>query len=110
MEVATPEIFNTDNGSHFTIDAPTGIFKDAEVKISMAGLSRAMDNIFVERRRGTVKYEHVYLCDYETVLETIKGIGKYFDFYNNERPHQSLDYQTPAEIYFNGFFQRKALS
>ena len=107
LEVATPEIFNTDQGSQFTSDTFTGILKDAGVKISMDG--RALDNIFVERLWRTVKYERVYLHNYETVREAIQDIGEYFDFYNNERPHQSLDYQTPAEIYFNGFSQRKAL-
>ena len=56
-----------------------------------------------------VKYERVYLHNYETVQEAVRDIGGYFDFYNNERPHQSLDYQTPAEVYFNGFFERKVL-
>jgi putative transposase len=78
--------------------------------ISMDGRGRALDNIFVERLWRTVKYERVYLHNYETVREAIQDIGKYFDFYNNERPHQSLDYQTPAKIYFNGFSQRKVLS
>ena len=58
----------------------------------------------------SVKYERVYLHDYETVKEAIGDIGRYFDYYNNERPHQSLGYQTPAEVYFNGYFERKVLS
>jgi putative transposase len=110
LEVATPKIFNTDQGAQFTSDTFTGILKDAGVKISMDGRGRALDNIFVERLWRTVKYECVYLHNYETVREAIQNIGEYFDFYNNERPHQSLDYQTPAEVYFNGFFERKALS
>lgn len=76
----------------------------------MDGRGRALDNIFVERLWRTVKYEHVYLHNYETVRKAIQDIGEYFEFYNNKRLHQSLDYQTPAEIYFNSFFQRKALS
>jgi len=107
--VATPGTFNTDQGSQFTSDAFTGILIKAGVKISMDGRGRALDNIFVERLWRSVKYERVYLHNYETVREAIQDIGEYFDFYNNERPHQSLDYHTPAKIYFNGFFQRKAL-
>ncbi|MGP8320879.1 MAG: IS3 family transposase [Methanosarcinaceae archaeon] len=110
LKVAKPEIFNTDQGSQFTSEDFTGTLKEAGVTISMDGRGRAMDNIFVERLWRSVKYERVYLHNYETVREAIQDIGEYFDFYNNERPHQSLDYQTPAKIYFNGFFQRKALS
>ncbi|MBW1821396.1 MAG: IS3 family transposase [Deltaproteobacteria bacterium] len=109
LKVATPGTFNTDQGSQFTSDAFTGILIKAGVKISMDGRGRALDNIFVERLWRSVKYERVYLHNYETVREAIQDIGEYFDFYNNERPHQSLDYHTPAKIYFNGFFQRKAL-
>ncbi|WDN87921.1 putative transposase [Desulfosarcina sp. BuS5] len=69
----------------------------------MDGRGRALDNIFVERLWRTVKYERVYLHNYETVREAIQNIGEYFGFYNNERLHQSLDYQTPAEIYFKTF-------
>lgn len=109
LKVATPEIFNTDQGSQFTSDAFTGILKDAGVKISMDGRGRALDNVFVERLWRTVKYERVYLHNYETVWEAMQDIGIYFNIYNNERPHQSLEYQTPAEVYLNGFFQRKAI-
>ncbi len=109
LKVATPGTFNTDQGSQFTSDAFTGILIKAGVKISMDGRGRALDNIFVERLWRSVKYERVYLHNYETVREAIQDIGEYFDFYNNERPHQSLDYHTPAKTYFNGFFQRKAL-
>lgn len=109
LKVAKPKIFNTDQGSQFTSDAFTGTLKEAGVTISMDGRGRALDNIFVERLWRTVKYERVYLHNYETVREAIQDIGEYFDFYNNKRLHQSLDYQTPAEVYFNGFFERKAL-
>lgn len=109
LKVATPEIFNTDQGSQFTSDAFTGILKKAEIAISMDGRGRALDNVFVERLWRNVKYEQVYLHNYETVREAVRDIGDYFDFYNNERPHQSLDYQTPAEVYFSGFLKRKAL-
>ena len=109
LEVATPEIFNSDQGSQFTSEAFTGILKDVGISISMDGRGRALDNIFVERLWRNVKYEQVYLHNYETVREAVRDIGDYFDFYNNERPHQSLAYQTPAEVYFSGFFKRKAL-
>ena len=109
LEVATPEIFNSDQGSQFTSEAFTGILKDVGISISMDGRGRALDNIFVERLWRNVKYERVYLHNYETVREAVRDIGDYFDFYNNERPHQSLDYQTPAEVYFSGFFKKKAL-
>jgi len=95
-----PEIFNSDQGSQFTSNAFTNILSDNEVKISMDGRGRAFDNIFNERLWRSVKYENIYLNDYETVKEARYGIGKYFDLYNYRRPHQSLGYSTPAEIYF----------
>ncbi len=104
LKVGTPEIFNSDQGSQFTSDAFTGILQEARIAISMDGRGRALDNIFVERLWRNVKYERVYLHNYETVREAVRDIEGYFDFYNNERPHQSLNYQTPAEVYFNGFF------
>jgi len=109
LKVATPEIFNSDQGSQFTSDEFTGILKKAGISISMDGRGRALDNVFVERLWRNVKYERVYLHNYETVQGAVQDIGDYFDFYNNERPHQSLDYQTPAEVYFDGFFERKGL-
>ena len=96
-----PEIFNSDQGSQFTSQEFTGRLKQTEVRISMDGKGRAYDNIFVERLWRAVKYEEVYLKDYVEVPETIVGIGGYFRFYNNERPHQALRYRTPAEVYFN---------
>ena len=91
----------TAQGSQFTSDAFTGVLKKAGVKISMDGRGRALDNIFVERLWRSVKYECVYLHNYETVSEAIQSIGEYFDFYNKERLHQSLDYQTPVEVYYS---------
>jgi len=91
-------------------DVFTGTLKEAGVTISMDGRGRVLDNIFVERLWRTVKYERVYLNKYVAVREAIQDIGEYFDFYNNKRLHQSLNYQIPAEVYFNGFFERKALS
>lgn len=99
LDVARPEIFNSDQGSQFTSSAFTGILKEHQVAISMDGRGRALDNIFVERLWRSVKYENVYLHDYETVPDVIKGLGKYFQFYNRERFHQSLDYKTPEAVY-----------
>ena len=95
----TPEIFNTDQGSQFTSDAFTKVLLDAGVRISMDGKGRAMDNIFIERLWRSVKYEEIYLNEYQNVKELTKALKTYFDFYNNERFHQSLDDSTPAEIY-----------
>lgn len=110
LKVATPKIFNSDQGSQFTSIAFTGLLNSAGIAISMDGRGRAMDNVFVERLWRNVKYERVYLHNYETVKEAIRDIEQYFDFYNKERPHQSLDYQTPAEVYFNPCFETKALA
>jgi putative transposase len=98
--VGNPEIFNSDQGSQFTSDAFTDKLKDNGISISMDGRGHCMDNIFTERLWRTVKYENVYLMHYETVPEAMKGIDSYFHLYNNERPHQSLGYKTPAEVYF----------
>jgi putative transposase len=99
LQVAKPEIFNTDQGSQFTSCAFTGILKEREIAISMDGRGRALDNIFVERLWRSVKYEDVYIRDYETVPQAIAGLGRYFKFYNRERLHQSLDYKTPEAVY-----------
>lgn len=93
-----PEVFNTDQGSQFTSDAFTGTLLEHGVQISMDGKGRYMDNIFVERLWRSVKYEEVYLKAYESVGEAKSGLSAYFDFYNNERPHQSLEYQTPHQV------------
>ena len=95
-----PEIFNTDQGSQFTAQAFTGRLEAAGVAISMDGRGRFLDNIFVERLWRTVKYEDLYIKGYTTVAELAAGLADYFWFYNHERPHQSLGYQTPAEVYF----------
>ena len=99
LELETPEIFNSDQGSQFTSRAFTGILEGAQIRISMDGRRRAYDNIFVERLWRTVKYEEVYLYDYQTVAEAIYGLRRYFSFYNDLRLHQSLGYRTPAEVY-----------
>lgn len=95
----TPEIFNTDQGSQFTSAEFTGRLQGAGIQISMDGRGRALDNVFVERLWRSVKYEDVYLRDYETVPELLMGLVRYFDFYNHERLHQSLGYATPAAIH-----------
>lgn len=95
-----PEIFNTDQGSQFTSDVFIKALTDNEIKISMDGKGRALDNIFVERLWRSVKYEHIYLNVYEDGLSLWKGLDGYFRFYNGERPHQSLAYKTPANCYY----------
>jgi putative transposase len=95
----TPDIFNTDQGAQFTSDAFTGVLKAAGIRISMDGKGRWVDNVFVERLWRSLKYEEVYLKAYETVAEARFGIGNYFRFYNCERRHQSLDRQTPDQVY-----------
>ena len=99
LERSNPEIFNTDQGSQFTSKNFTGILKAKGVRISMDGKGRAFDNIFVERLWRSLKYEEVYMKDYRDVVEAIRCIGKYIDFYNSERLHQSLGYNAPEEIY-----------
>jgi putative transposase len=99
-----PEIFNTDQGSQFTSDDFTGALKQHEIAISMDGKGRCMDNIFVERLWRSLKYEEVYLDAYATVAEAKTGIGAWLAFYNEERPHQSLGYRTPRQIYQEGLW------
>jgi putative transposase len=94
-----PEIFNTDQGSQFTAQAFTGRLAEAGIRISMDGRGRALDNIFVERLWRTVKYEDIYLKDYETGPALERGLHDYFYFYNYERPHQSLAYRVPNQVY-----------
>jgi putative transposase len=100
LEKAKPEIFNSDQGAQFTSEEFTQRLENAGVLISMDGRGRAMDNIFTERLWRSVKYEEVYLKDYAGVPDAIANLKSYFRFYNFERPHQSLNNQTPAAIYF----------
>ena len=95
----TPEIFNTDQGSQFTSDAFINELINNDIKISMDGKGRALDNIFIERLWRSVKYENVYLNVYENGLSLWEGLDRYFQFYNHVRLHQSLDYQTPKQRY-----------
>jgi putative transposase len=94
-----PDIFNTDQGAQFTAHAFTGRLKAANIRISMDGRGRALDNIFVERLWRTLKYEDIYLKGYDSVPALQQGLHDYFLFYNHARPHQSLAYRTPAEVH-----------
>ncbi len=105
LKTGSPEIFNSDQGAQFTSEVFTQRLEERGITISMDGRGRAMDNIFVERLWRSVKYEEVYLKDYEQVSEAVTNLRNYFLFYNHERVHQALEYQTPAAIYFG---KRKA--
>jgi putative transposase len=102
LSTGCPEVFNTDQGVQFTQAAWTSRLEAAGIQVSMDGKGRCLDNVFVERLWRTVKYEELYLRRYEVVPELAGGLGRYFGFYNEERPHQSLGYQTPAEVYRRG--------
>ncbi len=97
-----PEVFNTDQGVQFTAEAWTSRLHAAGVAVSMDGKGRCLDNIFVERLWRSLKYEDIYLKNYEGVPQLQAGLSAYFPFYNDERPHQALDYRTPAEVYRQG--------
>ena len=99
LEQGQPEIFNSDQGAQFTSVGFTGRLEAAGVRISMDGRGRALDNVFVERLWRTVKYEEVYLKEYASMGEAQLGLGTYFSFYNEERPHQALAYRPPARVY-----------
>lgn len=94
-----PEIFNTDQGTQFTAERFTAAVVNAGVRMSMDGRGRALDNVFVERLWRSVKYEDIYLQNYETGEALLEGLQRYFRFYNDERPHQSLGYRTPASVH-----------
>ena len=94
-----PDIFNSDQGAQFTSKAFTDVLIKHDIKISMDGKGRALDNIFVERLWRSVKYEDIYLKGYTTVSELYVGLTNYSDYYNQSRPHQSLNYATPASVY-----------
>jgi putative transposase len=99
LGTATPQIWNTDQGSQFTSPQLTSQIEAAGVQISMDGRGRALDNIFTERLWRSVKYEEVYLADYGSPREARVGVARYLTFYNTERPHQALNYRRPAELY-----------
>jgi putative transposase len=100
LRISKPEIFNTDQGPQFTSVDFTGLLENEGIKVSMDGRGRVYDNIFVERLWRSVKYEEVYLHDYQTVPAARIHLSDYFEFYNNERPHETLGYRTPHEVYF----------
>ncbi len=102
LRQAQPDVFNSDQGSQFTSEVFTERLKERGIRISMDGRGRALDNIFVERLWRSVKYEEVYLKDYRSVQEAIQSLRAYFEFYNGERLHQSLNYETPATVYRQG--------
>jgi putative transposase len=102
LEWQCPEMFNTDQGVQFTSQAFTARLEERGVAISMDSRGRVFDNIFIERLWRTVKYEEIYLHDYGSVPELRRGLTRYFAFYCYERPHQSLDYRTPWEVYQEG--------
>ncbi len=94
-----PDIFNTDQGVQFTSEEFTEVLKGQGIRISMDGKGRCLDNVFVERLWRSLKYEEVFLHGYDGVAEARGGIGRYFAFFNEERPHQSLSYRMPMEVY-----------
>ena len=100
LEQGCPDIFNTDQGSQFTSNEFTGLLLSKGIKISMDGKGRAFDNIFTERLWRSVKYEEVYIKDYQAYRDARDGLGNYFSFYNNRRYHQSLGYKTPYEVHY----------
>jgi len=102
LSQARPIIWNSDQGSQFTNPQYIQRLEDHQVQISMDGRGRALDNVFVERLWRSVKYEEVYLQEYEAPRVARQGLSRYFNFYNFERAHQSLDYRTPADVYFRG--------
>jgi putative transposase len=102
LQHGQPRIFNTDQGAQFTSAVYTGRLEQAGIQISWDGRGRALDNVFVERLWRSVKWEEVYLHDYQTVADAVSGLDRYFRFYNQERPHQALQYQTPAQVFAAG--------
>ncbi len=101
LQLGQPDIFNTDQGAQFTAQDFTSRLEASGIRISMAGRGRAFDNIFVERLWRSVKYEDVYLKEYDTVPTLAAGLDSYFQFYNYRRPHQSLQYRSPAQVHFD---------
>ena len=99
LVISKPKIFNSDQGVQFTSREFTDCLKQNDIAISMDGRGRAHDNIFIERLWRSVKWEEVYLKDYEIVKQAVSGISTYFSFYNKERPHQALNYKFPCEVY-----------
>jgi len=101
LEISRPKIFHSDQGKQYTSISFIDVLKEKKIGISMSGRGRAYDNILVERLWRTVKYEEIYLREYGDGRELIRSLDRFFDYYNNKRPHSSLDYRTPAEVYFS---------
>ena len=101
LKIARPEIFNTDQGSQYTSMEFVKILIDNEIRVSMDGKGRALDNVFIERLWRSVKYEDIYLRDYCNGIELYEGLERYFTYYNSKRYHSSLDYRTPSEVYWS---------
>jgi putative transposase len=99
LHIGQPDVFNSDQGAQFTSQAFTSRLQSAGIHISWDGRGRALDNVFVERLRRSVKWEEVYLHSYETVADAVHGLQRYFRFYNEQRLHQALGYRTPASVY-----------
>lgn len=99
LAVGCPTIWNSDQGSHFTSPQDLGRLQERGIQISMDGRGRALDNIFTERLWRSVTYEEVYLHSYDSPRAARQGLARYFRFYNHQRPHQALGYQTPAALY-----------
>jgi putative transposase len=110
LKKGKPEIFNSDQGAQFTSADFTGRLAEEGIRISMDGRGRALDNVFVERLWRTVKWEEIYLKDYQDVPDAIDNLACYFPFYNTERPHQALDYQTPEAVFYGLKTQKTAMS
>jgi putative transposase len=100
LKAGKPGIFNTDQGVQYTCSEFLKILQEVGIQISMDGKGRALDNVWVERLWRTIKYEDIYLRDYVDGLELFSGLMRYFTFYNTRRPHSSLGYKTPFEVYF----------
>ena len=109
LQVSRPEIFNTDQGSQFTSLAFTGCLLEADILISMDGKGRCFDNIWIERFWRSLKWEDIYLKEYASVEELLAGLKAYFDKYNQHRLHQSLNYRTPAAVYFEQLNNKKQI-
>lgn len=103
MTYGVPAIFNTDQGCQFTSEAFTDKLLSHKIRISMDGKGRALDNIYIERLWRSLKYEEIYLNEYHSMEDLKIALKRYFNFYNNERFHQSLEYATPEEIYYSAF-------
>jgi len=102
----TPEIFNTDQGSQFTSEKFISALESREIRVSMTGKGRCLDNVLSERLWRSLKYEDIKLHDYRSVAELRQGVNRYFMFYNSERPHQSLNYQVPNKVYADALLHK----